>query len=102
MSLAAIVLLQAGLVYYVYSNKVPVFKDDYISSFIYYRVDENIIKKYNILTINDYKIAILSKSADLIIVDNNNNAYLDFAEKEINDNYAKKFEYKNLIVFKKK
>lgn len=68
--------------------------------YIHYSVDENIIKKYNIITADDYKKAILSKSADFIIYDNNNNAFLGFTEKEINDNYVKEYEYKNLIVFK--
>lgn len=86
---------------YVCSNIIPIFKDVYISLFIHFRVDENIIKKYNVLTLDEYKIAILSKSADLIIYEIII-MHIFFAEEDINDYYAKEFEYKNLIIFKKK
>ena len=77
--------------YSIFSDKIPILKEQYGASFINNYIDEKDIIKYNIAGQKDYKDLILSKTPDIIIYDNSNSAHLDSLVDLIDNNYKKSF-----------
>lgn len=87
--------------YSIFSEKLPILKEQYGGAFINKYVGEKDILKYNLARQKDYENLIISKTPDIIIYDNSNSAHLDSLKDLICKNYNKAFEYKSVEVFSK-
>lgn len=85
--------------YSFFSEKQPIYIDQYGSVFISQYLDKETIKKYNIAVRDDFKTMLENKIPDIVVYDNSNSAQLDGLKEIINHKYRKSFDYKSVEVY---
>ena len=100
-SLNGITILSSWEGYSIFSDKLPILKEQYGAAFISKYIDEKDLMKYNIAHKKKYENLIINSTPDIIVYDNSNSSHLDSLSNLINTNYKKAFEYKSVEVFVK-